>query len=235
MSRHTINNMSKLLLYKVDGSPPSNSILMIAHLLNLDMDYKEPDLLRLEHRSPEFKKINPMGTIPVLKDGNFVLAESHSILKYIVEKYGGPQRSTLYPFDLQTRAAVDERMHFDTGVLFISLSSVVKASIFGDQPAVTPEQLASIESSYATLELYLERSRFVAADHLTIADFGVLSTTLALRHILPIDANKFPKISAWLSQLEEEAFVKNVGAPNMEKFKAILYSSWERNKSKMAR
>ena len=39
------------------------------------------------HTSPEFKQINPNSTIPVLKDNDFIIYESNSIIKYISDKY----------------------------------------------------------------------------------------------------------------------------------------------------
>lgn len=40
-------------------------------------------LAKLEHRSEEFKKINPMMQVPAMKDGEFCLSESHAILRYL--------------------------------------------------------------------------------------------------------------------------------------------------------
>ena len=37
--------------------------------------------------SPEFISLNPNSTIPVLKDGDFILYESNSIIKYISDKF----------------------------------------------------------------------------------------------------------------------------------------------------
>ena len=39
------------------------------------------------HTSTEFKQINPNSTIPVLKDNDFIIYESNSIIKYISDKY----------------------------------------------------------------------------------------------------------------------------------------------------
>ena len=39
------------------------------------------------HTSPEFKQINPNSTIPVLKDNDFIIYESNSIIKYISDKF----------------------------------------------------------------------------------------------------------------------------------------------------
>ena len=47
---------------------------------------------------PALKEVHPLGRSPVIRDGDFVLAESGAILEYLVERYGAgrfvPQRGT---------------------------------------------------------------------------------------------------------------------------------------------
>ena len=40
-----------------------------------------------EHKSEEFKKINPLGHIPVIDDDGFMLRDAHAILIYLASKY----------------------------------------------------------------------------------------------------------------------------------------------------
>jgi glutathione S-transferase len=40
-----------------------------------------------EHKGDEFKKINPLGHIPVIDDDGFVLRDAHAILVYLAAKY----------------------------------------------------------------------------------------------------------------------------------------------------
>lgn len=55
--------------------------------------------------SPEFLSLNPNGLVPVIKDGDFVLWESNSIIRYLASRYGG---SALYPADPIKRARIDQ-------------------------------------------------------------------------------------------------------------------------------
>lgn len=72
-----------------------------------------------EHLSEAYLKINPQHTIPTLNDNGIILWGSHSIVTYLVSKYG--KDDSLYPKDLVTRARVDQCLHFDNGVLFTRL------------------------------------------------------------------------------------------------------------------
>lgn len=51
-----------------------------------------------------------------MEDNDLVLWESRVILMYLVSAYA--EDDTLYPKDLQKRAMVDQRIHFDLGTLY---------------------------------------------------------------------------------------------------------------------
>ena len=57
-------------------------------LADLDWDPVFVDFFKGEARSPEFKKINEMGEVPVLIDGDTTLTQSGVILDYISSKTG---------------------------------------------------------------------------------------------------------------------------------------------------
>ena len=48
-----------------------------------------------EHESAEFKKINPLGHIPVIDDDGFILRDAHAILVYLAGRYDAAR--TWYP------------------------------------------------------------------------------------------------------------------------------------------
>jgi len=50
-----------------------------------------------EHKGAEFEKVNPLGHIPVIVDGGYVLRDSHAIVVYLAAKYDPTGR--WYPVD----------------------------------------------------------------------------------------------------------------------------------------
>ena len=66
------------------------SILDVAHEL-IDIDFYPG----WEHKGAAFKKINPLGHIPVIDDDGYVLWDAHAILVYLAAKYD--PAGTWYP------------------------------------------------------------------------------------------------------------------------------------------
>lgn len=55
--------------------------------------------------APEFVALNPNAMVPVIRDGEFVLWESNSIIRYLAGRYDG---EFLYPVDPCERAKCDQ-------------------------------------------------------------------------------------------------------------------------------
>ncbi|XP_024966179.1 glutathione S-transferase 2-like isoform X2 [Cynara cardunculus var. scolymus] len=91
----------KLQLYSIFMGTPSFRVRIALNIKGLDYEYKAINLFKREQHNPEFLKINPMGYVPALVDGDIVLADSLAIILYLEEKY--PQHPLL-PHNLEKRA-----------------------------------------------------------------------------------------------------------------------------------
>lgn len=81
---------SQIELYLDLFSQPCRAIVIFCEIQNIKYTNINTSLMSLEHKSPEYKKnTNPLGTVPALKDkeNNFSLAESHTIMRYLSEKF----------------------------------------------------------------------------------------------------------------------------------------------------
>lgn len=113
-----------LQLYYTVASPPSRAALHVIRILGLEVDVKNVDLAeKKEQLSPEYLKINPMHQVPVLVDGNFILAESRAIMAYLVNSRKSGHE--LYPTDPKVRALIDQRLYFDCVNFFELAASIV--------------------------------------------------------------------------------------------------------------
>uniref|UniRef100_A0A1B0CHI4 glutathione transferase n=1 Tax=Lutzomyia longipalpis TaxID=7200 RepID=A0A1B0CHI4_LUTLO len=77
-------------------------------------------------------------------------------------------------------------------------------SNFFDYPR-TPIGLKKLNISLATFETYLKRSgtKYAAADHLTIADFPLVTATLCLEAI-GFSLDEYPLVKAWYGNFKQQ-------------------------------
>ncbi|XP_032312297.1 glutathione S-transferase D2 isoform X2 [Drosophila ananassae] len=143
--------------------------------------------------TPEFLKINPQHTIPTLVDNGFSVWESRAIAIYLVEKYG--KDDSLYPKDPQKQAVVNQRLYFDLGSLADSFSKYYYPIILTGKPG-SDDDLKRIETTFGFLNTFLEGQDYVAGDHLTVADFAILSSVSTF-DIVEFDISKYPNVNRW--------------------------------------
>jgi len=91
---------NQLKLYSYWRSSCSRRVRIALNLKGLKYEERAVNLLKGEQFSPEFRKLNPLGYVPVLVDGDIVLSDSFAIILYLEEKY--PQHPLL-PRDLQKK------------------------------------------------------------------------------------------------------------------------------------
>ncbi|MGB9430409.1 MAG: glutathione S-transferase family protein [Gammaproteobacteria bacterium] len=85
-------------------SANSHKVRIAAALLDIPLELQNVELPKGEQRAPDYLAINPMGKVPMLVDGDFVLPESAAITIYLAESKPG---NMLYPAERRARAEVN--------------------------------------------------------------------------------------------------------------------------------
>ncbi|PON38503.1 S-crystallin [Parasponia andersonii] len=101
MATGSDEHQPKLKLYSYWRSSCSWRVRIALNFKGLKYEYIPVNIMKGEQHNPEFLKLNPIGYVPVLVDGDLVLSDSLAILLYLDEKY--PQRPLL-PTDLKGKA-----------------------------------------------------------------------------------------------------------------------------------
>ncbi|KFK33437.1 hypothetical protein AALP_AA5G013700 [Arabis alpina] len=91
----------KIKLYSYWRSSCAHRVRIALTLKGLEYEYIPVNLIKGDQLDPDFKEINPMGTVPALVDGDVVISDSFAIIMYLDEKYPEPP---LLPRDLHQRA-----------------------------------------------------------------------------------------------------------------------------------
>lgn len=162
--------------------------------------------------TPEYLALNPAGRIPTVIDGDTVLWESNSIIRYLAAKYS---YGKLYPADLAHRARAERWMDWYTGTAAPALLPVYWQLVRlrpenrydalpqgVDVLAPVPVALRRLAGEMAVLDAGLQDSRFLAGDDFTIAEFGVGIVTYRWFN-MPIERPELPRLAEWYARLTE--------------------------------
>lgn len=150
------------------------------------------------------RQMNPQHTIPVLDDNGVIVVDSHAICAYLSEKYGETDR--LYPKDLEKRALVDARLHFDSSNLFARLRFLYEPVLFMKSTELADDRIQLLQTSWDILERFLENSLYVCGDEMTIADFSLVSTAASATEIVPLEREKHLKIIEWMERMSQLSY-----------------------------
>ena len=124
--------------------------------------------------TPEYRARNPNGLVPTLVDGESVLWESNTIVRYLAAKYGA---QTLLPSEPAARADVERWMDWQLGTLWATL----RVTFLGlTRVPEAQRDYDAIKRSYreatrllGIVDAILEKHDYLAQDRFTVADIGV--------------------------------------------------------------
>jgi glutathione S-transferase len=165
-------------LYDSQPAPNPRRVRIFLAEKGLSVPTVQVDLAKGENRQPDFLRINPMGTVPVLElDDGTHLAESVAICRYFEETRPEPR---LLGTDARDRALVEmwqRRMELEVFATTTGAFRNTHAFFKGRIPQV-PEygevcRQAAIKR-LAWLDQELASRPFVAGDRYTIADITLL-------------------------------------------------------------
>ena len=151
---------------------------------------------------PEFTALNPNALVPVIRDGEFVLWESNTILRYLA----GRQACTgLLPADPAGRAQVEQWMDWQATELNnawrYAFMALVRHSPQHSDPTAIAASVAGWHRHMAMLEQQLASGGpFVCGASFTLADV-VLGLSVNRWRSTPLpDRPALPAVSRWFEQ-----------------------------------
>jgi glutathione S-transferase len=164
-------------MYTLYYSPGACSMAVHITLNELGEKVKlEPANGPTGQRTPEFLKINPRGTVPVLVDDGHVIREGGAILSYILDKHESP----LLPRSGKERATALEWLMFCNSTLHPAYARLFFAKKNFTGEVLEKTQMAFIDQInklWKDVDERLSQSPYLAGKHLTVAD--ILLTVIA--------------------------------------------------------
>jgi maleylacetoacetate isomerase len=173
-------------LYHYFRSSTSYRVRIALHLKNIAFEAIPINLLKSEQRSADYLEINPLGGVPALVDGDFVLSQSLAILNYLDNLNPAP---SLAPGDAKDQAFVRQialSIAEDIHPLINLKTQKYLSDYFGVDEAGKKEWYrhwasAGMEAVEAMLEKNGRSAGFVLGDQVSVADLCLIPHLYSMR------------------------------------------------------
>ena len=222
------DEQSLLVLYGAPASQPSRAVYWTCLLKGLPFELRLPDFANLGES--DLADLNPKVQVPTIVDGDFALYEMPAILLYLCEKHTWED---LYPRDLETRALVNQYLHFhhtSTRLATMKLMAPHVTVAFREllEGRGDPNDVMQADALQAAIRepdvLYAGRkivgkvagmiesgylrsgSPFLCGRSATIADIACYEELAQLRWARLFDFEGFPKVQGWLEEMARLPF-----------------------------
>ncbi len=168
-----------MILYSDDRAPNPRRVRIFLAEKGIEVETRTVDILKDEHKSPEFAKLSPLHRLPVLQlDDGTVIAESVAICRYFEEINPEPP---LMGKDRMDRVMVEMWQRQVEFNLLWQASQVMRhliptlASIENPQvPEWGKANIPRLHRAYHWLDDVLTGQPYIAGDDFTITDITAL-------------------------------------------------------------
>jgi glutathione S-transferase len=196
LGRHTSGNVQKVLFF----------------LEETGLKYVREDYGRQfgNTNTDDYRKLNPNMKVPTLVDGDVVIWESHTILRYLAALHQ-PKLTGVTPAE---RTQVERWMDWGLGSLntpYVAVFKDVKKAP-AERAADFAAQSADLVAQLKILDGHLAGKSWFALDRLTLADIAL--APLVVRCLaFPIEKPAFAELSRWMKAIESRpSFAVATGA-----------------------
>ena len=189
--------MTSLKLYDFQRSGNCYKVRLLLAMLGLDYERIPTDSSVGETQTPEFKRLNPRGQIPVLIDGETLIWDSMAILVYLARRYADER---WLPADALGEARVMQWLAVSENELLYGLARA-RVTLRFNKPFDLEQCHRDARPGLEALEQQLGHNDWLAADHLSIADIACYPY-VALADEGGVSLADYPAIRAWLQRVE---------------------------------
>lgn len=140
----------------------------------------------------------PSVKVPVLEDGETVIADSNAILVYLAGKYD--RSGQWLPADPATAAQVQRWLSVAAGQLLMGPARARMVKLFGSPFDHDSCKTAAVQL-FQVMEQHLQGRDWLAASQATIADIALYSYT-AHAPEGDVSLQPYPNIRAWIARVE---------------------------------
>ncbi|KAL8237368.1 hypothetical protein R6Q59_018449 [Mikania micrantha] len=210
---------TKLQLYSFFMSGSSFRVRIALNFKGLDYEYKPINLLKNEQSDPEYLKINPMGYVPALVDGDMVLADSFAIILYLEEKY---PKHPLLPSDLAKKAINFQAANIVSSsiqpLLRLPVMHYIGVNVGEDAKIQWVHKHAA--KGFAALEILLKdhAGKYATGDEIFLADVFLAPQIIGFPERFNFDMSDYPLLSRLGEAYKQVPAIQNALPENQPDF-----------------
>ena len=167
-------------LYTYGTAPNPRKVVIFLAEKGVEYESIEVDMMKGEHKTPEFLKMNPSGKLPVLEldDGRF-LSESIAICRYLEAVYPEPNLFGRDAYELghieMRNRQMETELWSQIGQSWIHGPIVAKMGLFKSIPEAKEVSDTNVKKYYERLDREFANNDYVAGDRFTIADITLVT------------------------------------------------------------
>jgi glutathione S-transferase len=186
-----------LRLHRFARSGHCHRVELLLSLLALPFELIDVDLAAGEHKSQRFLALNPFGQVPVLEDGERVLADSNAIVVYLALQYGGARWRVT-----SSEAAAEQQRWLSVAAGPLAFGpAAARAHHLFKAPLDLAAAQARSHALLALMDAHLSQRSFLAGGELGLAD---VANYAYIAHAPEggVSLEPYPAVRAWLRRVE---------------------------------
>lgn len=196
-------------LYDFELSGSCYKVRLLLNILKVSCERIPVDFVGKEHKSERFLKLNPLGEIPVMEDGEVRLRDAQSILVYIARQYD--RSSTWFPDAPDSMGRIMQWLSFGGNELMAAAGARLIRIL--DYPHDLPALQARAIASFRILDEHLSDREFLELGHPTIGDIACFPY-VAMAGEGGIDLKPYANILRWIDRIRQiPGFIPMPGIP----------------------
>ena len=210
------DNKQQLTIWGRANSVNVQKVLWCLRELDLGYDRIDAGMQFGKNTEPPYLAMNPNGRVPTLVDGDFVLWESNSVMRYLCMAYG--PTSPIYPHEPKRRAGVDRWLDWTLSTL-----QPVDRPVFWSLVRTPPEKRDMVQIQkdadaqavvLRVVEAQLATRRFIEGDDFTIADIALGAFARRWFGVEGVTKPELPNMERWFAEFADRpGFVQFIAPP----------------------
>lgn len=138
------------------------------------------------NKEPPYLQLNPNGLVPTIEDGDLIIWESNTIVRYLSGRYGGER---IDPVDPGLRAKASQWMDWQLSVVGPALTpafwGLIRTPAEKRDPAAIAASQAKTTEAMQIFDAALGRTAYAAGEHFSIGDIPLGVMVYRFRQLVP--------------------------------------------------